>query len=177
MPTVTTALAEAIRQNVTQALAEDIGSGDITAQLIPPEQQARARVITREASRFCGRSWVEEVFRQLDAAVRIDWQVEDGDSVEADSLLFTLEGSARSLLTGERTALNFVQTLSGTATQSAHYAAIVADTRVRLLDTRKTLTAPGPKIRRYLRRLSQPSRRSVRCVFNQGKPYRCLRWH
>src|SRR5690625_6480229 len=75
MPTVTTALAEAIRQNVTQALAEDIGSGDITAQLIPPEQQARARVITREASRFCGRPWVEEVFRQLDAAVRIDWQV------------------------------------------------------------------------------------------------------
>ena len=144
MPTVTTALAEAIRQNVTQALAEDIGSGDITAQLIPPEQQARARVITREASRFCGRPWVEEVFRQLDAAVRIDWQVEDGDSVEADSLLFTLEGSARSLLTGERTALNFVQTLSGTATQSAHYAAIVADTRVRLLDTRKTL--PGLRL-------------------------------
>lgn len=144
MPTVTTALAEAIRQNVTQALAEDIGSGDITAQLIPSEQQARARVITREASRFCGRPWVEEVFRQLDAAVRIDWQVEDGDSVEADSLLFTLEGSARSLLTGERTVLNFVQTLSGTATQSAHYAAIVADTRVRLLDTRKTL--PGLRL-------------------------------
>src|SRR5690625_941605 len=144
MPTVATSLAEAIRQYVTQALAEDIGSGDSTAQSLPPEQQARARVITREASRFWGRAWVEEVFRPLDAAVRIDWQVEDGDSVEADSLLFTREGSARGLLTGARTALNFVQTLSGTATQSAHYAAIVADTRVRLLDTRKTL--PGLRL-------------------------------
>lgn len=144
MPSVSPALAEAIRQGVAQALAEDIGSGDITAQLIPAEQQARARVITREASRFCGRPWVEEVFHQLDETVRIDWQVDDGDSVEADSLLFTLQGPARSLLTGERTALNFVQTLAGTATQSAHYAALVAGTRVRLLDTRKTL--PGLRL-------------------------------
>lgn len=126
---------------VAFALAEDIGSGDITAQLISANQMAEANIITREDCIFCGRPWVEEVFRQLDTNVQITWFVEDGQAVAANSLLFRLSGSARSLLTGERAALNFVQTLSGTATVSNSYAAQVAHTAVRLLDTRKTI--PG----------------------------------
>lgn len=134
-------LNHSIVQNVKAALMEDIGSGDITALLIPAEQQARARVITREDCIFCGRDWVVEVFAQLDPAVQIEWLVEDGQAVTANTRLFSLSGSARSLLSGERTALNFVQTLSGTATISHEYAQRVASTQVRLLDTRKTL--PG----------------------------------
>jgi nicotinate-nucleotide pyrophosphorylase (carboxylating) len=130
-----------IVNTVAHALAEDVGSGDITAQLIPAEQIAKATVITREDCVFCGQAWVEEVFRQLDPLVRIFWIVKDGDRVKANSPLFSLEGQARSLLTGERTALNFVQTLSGTATISQYYAQQVAHTQVKLLDTRKTI--PG----------------------------------
>jgi len=134
-------LSEDITKSVTIALAEDIGSGDITAQLIPAEQLAEANIITRENCIFCGKAWVEEVFHQLDPKVEIIWHIEDGQQAEANSLLFTLKGSARSLLTGERAALNFVQTLSGTATISKHYADQVAHTGVKLLDTRKTI--PG----------------------------------
>lgn len=134
-------LAKRICENVTAALAEDIGSGDITAQLIPAEQQAKATIITREECVFCGKDWVIEVFAQLDKNVVIKWHVEDGEYVSANSTLFTLSGNARSLLTGERAALNFVQTLSGTATISRYYADLVAHTKVKLLDTRKTL--PG----------------------------------
>lgn len=130
-----------IAKTVTLALAEDVGSGDITAQLIPSEQCAEARVITREDCVFCGKAWVEEVFRQLDDTVTIHWNVADGDKVSANTELFSLKGNARSLLTGERTALNFVQTLSGTATTSHAYAQRVAHTSVKLLDTRKTI--PG----------------------------------
>ncbi|OZY83983.1 nicotinate-nucleotide diphosphorylase (carboxylating) [Cellvibrio mixtus] len=134
-------LAADITQSVALALAEDIGSGDITAQLIPENQQASARIITREDCIFCGKAWVDEVFRQIDPEVVIDWQVSDGQAVIANSTLFTVQGKARSLLTGERAALNFVQTLSGTATISHHYAQQVAHTQVKLLDTRKTI--PG----------------------------------
>lgn len=134
-------LAQRIRENVKAALAEDIGSGDITAQLIPADQQANATVITREDCVFCGKDWVIEVFAQLDRSVVLEWHVEDGESVAANSTLFSLSGNARSLLTGERAALNFVQTLSGTATTSRYYANLVAHTKVKLLDTRKTL--PG----------------------------------
>jgi len=134
-------ITQSVRQNVLAALKEDIGSGDITAQLIPADQQASATVITREDCIFCGKDWVIEVFAQLDSHVTIEWYVEDGQAVCADSPLFKLQGNARSLLTGERTALNFVQTLSGTATISHHYARRVAHTQVKLLDTRKTL--PG----------------------------------
>jgi len=141
-------LQDEIRANVQAALAEDVGSGDITARLIPADRQARARIITREPGHFCGRPWVEEVFRQLSQGygqgVSIDWRVEDGDPVQADDTLFELSGNARVMLTGERTALNFVQTLSGTATISAQYARLVADTGVQLLDTRKTL--PGLRL-------------------------------
>lgn len=133
--------AETIVNNVISALAEDLGTGDITASLIPADQQANARVITREDCIFCGQAWVDEVFHQLDPAVQIIWHIQDGEWVNANSTLFSLSGNARSLLTGERTALNFVQTLSGTATISHHYAQLVSHTKVKLLDTRKTL--PG----------------------------------
>ena len=130
-----------ISKQVRAALEEDLGSGDITAQLIAAESVAMARIICREPGILCGTAWADEVFQQLDSSVIIDWQVSDGDSLSADTTLFTLQGNARSLLTGERTALNFLQLLSGTATVSNHYAALVAGTGVTLLDTRKTI--PG----------------------------------
>ncbi|WP_105104456.1 carboxylating nicotinate-nucleotide diphosphorylase [Microbulbifer pacificus] len=134
-------LLQDIQRTVRHALAEDIGDGDITAQLIPADRRARARVITREDCVFCGKAWVEEVFQQLDPALQLHWHVEDGDRVAANSTLFELSGNARSILTGERCALNFVQTLSGTATTAAEYAALAAGTEIRILDTRKTI--PG----------------------------------
>jgi len=134
-------LEQDIVNSVTAALTEDVGSGDITAQLIPAEQQAEAQIITREPGIFCGQAWVTEVFRQLDPHVSIEWHVQDGDQLSASELLFTLKGNARSLLTGERSALNFVQTLSGTATTTHQYTQLIAHTNVKLLDTRKTI--PG----------------------------------
>ncbi|MCV6611957.1 MAG: carboxylating nicotinate-nucleotide diphosphorylase [Amphritea sp.] len=130
-----------IIETVRVALTEDIGDGDITAQLIPQEQQGKARVISRQDAVICGTAWVNEVFRQVDPAVSVIWQVKDGDTVKRDQPLFELEGPARSLLTGERCALNFLQTLSGTATISGFYAGLVEGTGVKLLDTRKTI--PG----------------------------------
>ena len=133
--------AKDLELTVTRALEEDIGDGDITAQLIPAEQTATAGVITREHATLCGQAWVNEVFRQIDPSVTINWQVADGDLVEPDQTLFELSGPARSLLTGERAALNFLQLLSGTATACRTYADMVATTSVKLLDTRKTI--PG----------------------------------
>lgn len=126
---------------VSIALEEDIGSGDITAQLIPEGQQATATIITREDCVVCGTAWVDEVFRQVDPAVTIQWHVQDGDQVMANTTLCTLSGSARSLLTGERSALNFLQLLSGTATVSRQYAELAKDSNIKILDTRKTI--PG----------------------------------
>ncbi|WP_010321701.1 carboxylating nicotinate-nucleotide diphosphorylase [Marinobacterium stanieri] len=136
-----TELKPVVEENVRTALLEDVGQGDITAELIPASDHKRARVISRQAAVVCGRAWVDEVFRQVDPKVKVEWLVEDGERVERDQVLFRLEGSARSLLTGERAALNFLQTLSGTATLSYEYAQRVADTPVTLLDTRKTI--PG----------------------------------
>ena len=133
-----------IESGVARSLTEDIGSGDITAQLIPAENQAKARVISRERAIIAGTAWVDEVFRQLDPTVSVVWRVSDGQWVRPNQTLFELSGSARSLLTGERAALNFLQTLSGTATRCRHYADMVAGTNVKLLDTRKTL--PGMRI-------------------------------
>ncbi|PLW83387.1 nicotinate-nucleotide diphosphorylase (carboxylating) [Kineobactrum sediminis] len=130
-----------IQDNVRTALAEDIGSGDITAALIPADAVATARIITREDGVLCGRAWVDEVFRQVDPGVTLDWSAADGEHIGANDTLFTASGPARSLLTAERTALNFLQLLSGTATRCSHYASLVAGTRARLLDTRKTI--PG----------------------------------
>lgn len=137
-------LGTEITANVRSALVEDIGSGDITAQLIPAAQRARARIITREETIVCGTAWVDEVFRQLDAGVTVQWQVRDGERAQADQTLFTLEGPARALLSGERSALNFLQLLSGVATRCREYADLVEGTAVQLLDTRKTL--PGLRL-------------------------------
>ncbi|EJP5808863.1 carboxylating nicotinate-nucleotide diphosphorylase [Cronobacter sakazakii] len=131
---------------VAQALREDLGgetdaSRDITAQLLPPDSRSHAGVITREAGVFCGKRWVDEVFIQLGGDVRVTWHVKDGDDVQPDQPLFELEGTSRVLLTGERTALNFVQTLSGVATEVRRYVALLEGTHTQLLDTRKTI--PG----------------------------------
>ncbi|WP_299731232.1 carboxylating nicotinate-nucleotide diphosphorylase [uncultured Endozoicomonas sp.] len=142
--TLLTLLPGAIDSNVQQTLAEDIGSGDITASLIPESQMAEARIICRDRAIICGRPWVDEVFRQVDPDVQLEWQVEEGEQVEPNQTLLTLKGKARSLLTGERNAMNFLQTLSGTATRCRHYANLVKNTQVKLLDTRKTL--PGLRV-------------------------------
>lgn len=126
---------------VKTALQEDIGDGDITAELIPASHIMLANVITRENAVICGVDWVDAVFRQLDPEVTVTWHCADGDHVLANSILFSLKGSARSLLTGERAALNFLQMLSGIATKCAEYANLVTGTGVTLLDTRKTI--PG----------------------------------
>lgn len=134
-------LLEDLQYSVRFALAEDIKDGDITARLIPEHQPGEATIITRDDCVIAGTEWVNEVFRQLDEAVKVTWHVADGDRVKANSPLFSLAGKARSLLTGERTALNFLQLLSGTATASQRYADLVKGTGVKLLDTRKTI--PG----------------------------------
>ncbi|MGK0404863.1 MAG: nicotinate-nucleotide pyrophosphorylase (carboxylating) [Oleispira sp.] len=153
MPLDLTPFKDDIRNTVKQALLEDIGTdsagnllanGDITAQLIPAENQATARIISRDRAIIAGSAWVNEVFKQLDPNVIINWKVNDGEWVEPNQILFELEGSARSLLTGERAALNFLQTLSATATLCSHYAELVEGTGVKLLDTRKTL--PGLRV-------------------------------
>jgi nicotinate-nucleotide pyrophosphorylase (carboxylating) len=128
-------------KQVARALAEDIGSGDLTAALIPADRVGRASVITREPAIVCGIPYVEASFHAIDAGIRLEWRVAEGDSVSANQLLLNLEGPARALLTGERTALNFLQLLSGTATAAHSYAALLEGTRCRLLDTRKTI--PG----------------------------------
>lgn len=139
-------LADELRRAVAAALAEDLGQqnaelGDITASLIPAGQQAVATIITREDCVLCGSGFVNEVFLQLGNEVSIQWHATDGDRLSANSLICTLQGPARALLTGERTALNFLQLLSGTATTTAHYVRYLAGSNTRLLDTRKTL--PG----------------------------------
>ena len=130
-----------LQQVVSAALAEDILDGDISAALIPTENRARATVISRESAIVCGRPWVDEVFRQLGGEVELQWRCQDGDAVAPDQILFSASGPARTLLTGERSALNFLQLLSGTATTARHYADLVAGLPVKLLDTRKTI--PG----------------------------------
>lgn len=134
----------AIERDVAAALAEDIGSGDLTAQLIAAGQRARARVLTRENAVLCGTDWFDAVFRQLDPAIEVDWLAADGETIESGQTLCRLRGPARALLTGERTALNFLQTLSGTASIARQFATAVAGTRARVLDTRKTL--PGLRV-------------------------------
>jgi nicotinate-nucleotide pyrophosphorylase (carboxylating) len=126
---------------VARALNEDIGAGDVTARLVPAEQSAQAWVVARETAVICGRPWVDEVFRQIDPRVRIEWKIKEGALVRPDQKLYTLAGPARALLSGERIALNFLQTLSGTATAARAYVDAVAGTGAAIADTRKTL--PG----------------------------------
>ena len=133
-----------IPEQVARSLAEDVGSGDVTAALIDAATQATATVISREPAIICGQAWFDETFRQLDAGIHIQWLVDEGELVAGNTLLCELSGPARALLTGERTALNFLQALSGTATITQRYAHAVEGTGCRILDTRKTL--PGLRL-------------------------------
>ena len=133
-----------VQRDVQRALAEDIGSGDVTAQLLATDARASARVITREAGVLAGQAWFDACFRALDRDVRIEWPVSEGQHVRAGTIVCLLAGSSRALVSGERCALNFLQTLSGTATRTAEYVAALAGTGTRVLDTRKTL--PGLRL-------------------------------
>ncbi len=133
-----------IRADVERALREDVGSGDLTAELVPPEQRARAQVVAREPAILCGQPWFDEVFRQLDAAIVVEWLIKEGDPFGPDDVICRLSGPARTMLTGERTALNFLQTLSATATVAARFSAVISDTSTTVLDTRKTI--PGLRL-------------------------------
>jgi nicotinate-nucleotide pyrophosphorylase (carboxylating) len=133
-----------LTQTVNRALDEDIRTGDVTASLIDPEKKAQARIITRQPAVVCGRPWVDEVLRQVDATITPHWHIKDGDQVQAGALLLELTGKARSLLTAERTALNFLQLLSGTATRTNSYVQMIEGTGATLLDTRKTI--PGLRL-------------------------------
>ena len=137
-------LPQAASDNARAALAEDVGSGDISAQLIDRAQTASASVISRDSGIFCGAPWITEVCAQVDVSIKINFEIADGDPIEAEQHLFSLTGPARGLLTAERTVLNFVQLLSGTATQTGRYVALIADTPAKLLDTRKTV--PGLRL-------------------------------
>ncbi|MBL1432306.1 MAG: nicotinate-nucleotide diphosphorylase (carboxylating) [Gammaproteobacteria bacterium] len=132
---------EIIALDVRLALTEDVGTGDVTAELIPEAQRCHARLLCREPAVLCGRPWFDAVFAAMDDSIAITWHYQDGDRIEADSLLCELRGPARAIITGERCALNFLQTLSGTATLASRYADQVVDLATILLDTRKTL--PG----------------------------------
>lgn len=126
---------------VAGALREDIGNGDVTALLVPEDQRVSGRVITREDAVLCGRPWADETFRRLDAGIRLAWRAADGERVTAGAVLFEIDGRARPILTGERTAINFLQLLSATATEASRFAAAVAGTGCTVIDTRKTI--PG----------------------------------
>ena len=133
-----------VASQVRLALAEDVGNGDLTAALVPADAVAHAEVIVREPAVLCGSAWFDEVFRQLDPGIRVDWSASDGETLVASQRVCTLQGMARPVLSGERTALNFLQTLSGTASRAAQYVAAVAGTSAVILDTRKTL--PGLRL-------------------------------
>ena len=133
-----------IEAGVADALAEDIGSGDVSAELIPPAAEGRGVIITRQAGVFCGRPWVEEAARQMGGAFKVDWHVQDGADLKPGQALFELRGQARAILTAERTVLNFVQLLSGTATRTRRFVRLLEGTGCQLLDTRKTL--PGLRL-------------------------------
>ena len=138
------AFTDYVTGTIRIALAEDVGPGDLTAGLVPESQRAQARVIAREACILCGRPWFTEVFAQLDDTVTIDWEIDEGGRAEAGQLICTVNGPAHSVLTGERTALNFLQLLSATATAAHAYVGAVADTQAVILDTRKTI--PGLRL-------------------------------
>lgn len=145
MPNITLdSLQSSLQDQVRRALAEDVGDGDITAALIPADRQAQATIISREPAILCGTAWADEVFRQVDSRIEIEWLAADGDPLVPNQPFCRMSGPARGLLTGERCALNFIQTLSATATRSRYFADLVEGTGVKLLDTRKTL--PGLRL-------------------------------
>ncbi len=128
-----------LKEDVSRALTEDLGDGDVSAQLIDAEQKLQTRLLVREDAVLCGTEWFIETFRQCDDSIQVQWLARDGDRISTDSVLCHISGPARPLLTAERTALNFLQTLSGTASTTAHYADLIKHTRCRVLDTRKTI--------------------------------------
>lgn len=136
--------AAVAQADVARALAEDVGPGDLTAALIDPQRMARARVLARESAVICGRPWVEAAVLALDPQARVHWHVAEGQHGQANAVVLDIEGQARALLSAERTALNFLQTLSAVATKTAHYVSLVAGTRAQIVDTRKTL--PGLRL-------------------------------
>ena len=136
--------SQVIARQVAAALTEDIGTGDVTAALVPPQQQVRAQIVAREPAVLCGTAWADQTFKQLDAAIRLDWQAADAERIAADQVLVKISGPARPILPGERTALNFLQTLSATATAASRYVEAVAGTKCRIIDTRKTI--PGLRL-------------------------------
>lgn len=136
--------AKSIQQQVSLALEEDIGSGDITAELVPRDRYIKAFVVCREPAVLCGQAWFDEVFRQLDSQIKVTWHFSDGDQISAHDRVCSIVGTARPILSGERSALNFLQTLSGVATTTAQYVKQLAGTDCRLLDTRKTI--PGLRL-------------------------------
>jgi nicotinate-nucleotide pyrophosphorylase (carboxylating) len=144
MPDPFHALEETVTQDVTRALAEDVAGGDLTARLIPQDRHANARLLTRQDGVLCGTEWFNRTFEELDPDVEIFWHHKDGDDIVAGSSLCELEGSARPMLTGERTAINFVQLLSGIATRTRQFVKAIEGTRARVIDTRKTL--PGLRV-------------------------------
>lgn len=137
-------LADSIKDDVAKALAEDVGSGDITAELIPKDKIYKVTVISRENAILCGKDWVVEVFQQVDDSIELDWFGGDGDQINPNQTIFTARGAARSILTAERTALNFLQLLSGVATKAHRYAQQITKYDTQILDTRKTI--PGLRI-------------------------------
>jgi nicotinate-nucleotide pyrophosphorylase (carboxylating) len=137
-------LQDAVLLNTAAALAEDIGAGDLTASLLPAERQAHARVVSRDKAILCGSAWFEACFHALDPQAAIRWHAREGDAIEAGQLLCEIDGQARALLSAERPALNFLQTLSGTATLTRRYADAIEGTGARVMDTRKTL--PGLRL-------------------------------
>jgi nicotinate-nucleotide pyrophosphorylase (carboxylating) len=141
MPDAFHLLEETVTRDVTRAIAEDVGTGDLTARLIPENDRGRARLMTRQSGVLCGVEWLRRTFEELDPDVEIFWHHRDGDDLVANSSLCEIEGSARALLTGERTAINFVQLLSGVATRTRQFVRAVQGTRAKIVDTRKTL--PG----------------------------------
>jgi nicotinate-nucleotide pyrophosphorylase (carboxylating) len=136
--------SQIIARQVAAALAEDVGPGDVTAALVPSQQQVRAQIVAREPAVLCGTDWVDQTFKQLDPAIRLEWQAADAERIAADQVLLRISGPARPILTGERTALNFLQTLSATATAASRYVEAVAGTNCRIIDTRKTI--PGLRL-------------------------------
>ncbi|MEY2953946.1 MAG: carboxylating nicotinate-nucleotide diphosphorylase [Pseudomonadota bacterium] len=139
-----TGIQAVAQADVARALAEDLGAGDLTAALVPATARVRARVLAREAAVLCGRPWVEAAVRTLDPQARVHWPVQEGQPCAAGQVVLEIEGQARALLSGERTALNFLQLLSAVATKTAHYVAAVQGTQVQIVDTRKTL--PGLRL-------------------------------
>ena len=153
-------LLKSIDEVAYQALHEDLGDGDLTANLLPEDAQIKARLITREGAVLCGTCWFDSVFKQLDKNIDIQWRVKDGDDIVVEQELCILEGPARAILSGERTAMNFIQTLSGTATTTREYAKILQGTTTKLLDTRKTI--PGLReAQKYAVRCGRPEERRV----------------